>query len=253
MPEKRDRLVWELRVAAALIASSVILFAVHFLFYRDQQHIYFWTLTDLAFLPLSVLVTTLFINRLLSVRDRALRRDKRNMLSGIFFSSLGAPLLARFTRWDSAIDRLRQAFGNPDSWRGQMDDRKAAALLSGYAFEVAPTRDGIQALRVLFADKTDFLIRLLENPNLLEHEAFTDLLLAVLHLAEELAARQDLSVIPDSDLRHLAHDTKRAYTLLVREWVVHLGYLKTTYPYLYSLAVRANPLNEAASPIVTTG
>jgi hypothetical protein len=253
MAEKRDRFVWELRIAATLIATSVLFFAVHFAFYRDLQHIGFWTLTDLAFLPLSVLVTTLFIDRLLQYRDRALRLNKRNMLSGVFFSSLGNNLLARFFLWDSDVARLRQALGSPESWRGQMDDRQAAALLNGHPFEVSPTREGLQALRSLFMDRTDFLIRLLENPNLTEHESFSDLLLAVLHVSEELAARPDLGAIPDSDLHHLAGDVKRAYALLVREWAVHLGYLKISYPYLYSLALRTNPLDKSASPIVTTG
>lgn len=253
MAEKRDRVLWELRIVAALIVTSLLLFTLHFAFYRDLQHICFWTLTDLAFLPLSVLVTTLFINRLLQYRDRALRLDKRNMLSGVFFSSLGNNLLARFSGWDSGVDRLQQVFGNPESWRGKMDDRRAAVLLRGHAFDVEPTRAGLQTMRGLFADKTDFLIRLLENPNLMEHESFTDLLLAVLHVSEELAARPDVTAIPDADLKHLAGDTKRAYALLVREWAVHLGYLKTSYPYLFSLAVRTNPFDKSASPIVTSG
>ena len=40
--------------------------------------------------------------------------------------------------------------------------------------------------------KRDFLLRLLENPNLLEHDSFANLLLAVFHLTEELAQRRDL-------------------------------------------------------------
>jgi hypothetical protein len=253
MPEKRNRFIWELRVGLALVAASVLLFAAHFAVYRDLKHIYFWVLTDLAFLPLAVLVTTLFINRLLLARDKALRLDKRNMLSGIFFSGLGASLLKGLSDWDPTVDELRKAFGKQDSWSGRMDDRKAAALFKGHAFDVAPTREALQALGVILVGRTDFLIRLLENPNLTEHESLTDLLLSVLHLNEELAARPEITVIPDSDLAHLAGDAKRAYALLVREWAVHLSYLKISYPYLYSLAVRTNPLDKSASPIITAG
>jgi hypothetical protein len=252
MAEKRDRLYWELRVAAALVIASILLFSLHYECYHDLQQIGFWTVMDLAFLPLSVLVTTLFINRLLLFRDRSLRLDKRNMLSGIFFGGIGASLIRSSCQWDPHVNTLRKAFGNPDSWRGRMDDRRADALLVGLSFDLAPTRAGLQDLRALLLGKIDFLIRLLENPNLLEHESLTDLLLAVLHLAEELAVRPDLHAIPDSDLRHLAGDTRRAYRSLVREWAVHLSYLKITYPYLYSLAVRTNPLDSSASPIVTS-
>jgi hypothetical protein len=53
---------------------------------------------------------------------------------------------------------------------------------------------------------------------LLEHDSFTDLLLAIFHLSEELAARDTLDGLPQSDYEHLAGDIKRAYTLLIREW-----------------------------------
>jgi hypothetical protein len=52
-------------------------------------------------------------------------------------------------------------------------------------------------------EERDFLLRLLENPTLLEHESFTDLLRAVFH-----------------------------------------------HPYLFSLAMRTNPFDRQASPIV---
>jgi hypothetical protein len=58
--------------------------------------------------------------------------------------------------------------------------------------------------------KADFLLRLLENPNLLEHESVTKLLRAVFHLAEELSWRQDIAALPDSDLNHLSGDVTRA-------------------------------------------
>jgi hypothetical protein len=41
----------------------------------------------------------------------------------------------------------------------------------------------------ILLSKRDFLVALMENPNLLEHESFTDLLWAVFHLVEELAVR----------------------------------------------------------------
>ena len=52
------------------------------------------------------------------------------------------------------------------------------------------------------------MLSLLENPNLLEHDSFTDLLLAIFHLSEELAARDTLVGLPQSDYEHLAGDIK---------------------------------------------
>jgi hypothetical protein len=49
-----------------------------------------------------------------------------------------------------------------------------------------------------------FLLGLMANPNLLEHESFTDLLWAVFHLTDELTHREDVSALADADLEHLA-------------------------------------------------
>ena len=106
--------------------------------------------------------------------------------------------------------------------------------------------DDLSALKRFLRVKRGFMLGLLENPNLLEHNEFTDLLWAVFHLMEELAARDSFAGLPDSDLEHLCGDITRAYSLLVREWIVYLRHLKLDYPYLFSLAVRTNPLNPEA-------
>jgi hypothetical protein len=90
----------------------------------------------------------------------------------------------------------------------------------------------------------------MENPNLLEHERFTELLLAVFHITDELVAREDFDRLPATDLAHLGGDAQRAYSRLIVEWVLYLEYLQKAYPYLFSLAIRENPLDAAASPVV---
>jgi hypothetical protein len=41
-------------------------------------------------------------------------------------------------------------------------------------------------------------------------------------------------------------DIRRAYHLLLREWLGYMAHLHADYPYLFSLAVRTNPFNPAA-------
>ena len=108
----------------------------------------------------------------------------------------------------------------------------------------------LEYLRDFLIGKRDFLLRLLENPNLFEHESFTELLRAVFHLTEELQNREDISQLPDSDYEHLAADIRRAYVLLVEHWLDYMKHLKDNYPYLFSLAMRTNPFDQSASPVV---
>ena len=95
-------------------------------------------------------------------------------------------------------------------------------------------------------DKRSFLLVLLENPSLLEHETFTELLRAVFHLTEELEQRNDLKYLPRADYEHLELDIERAYKLLINEWLQYMEYLMIEYPYLFSLAIRTNPFDPNA-------
>ena len=94
------------------------------------------------------------------------------------------------------------------------------------------------------------MLRLVENPVLLEHQQFTDLLWAVFHLEEELSARAVLENCPPPDVDHLAHDADRALGRLLVQWLEHLVHLQKDYPFLYSFEARTNPLRAGARPEV---
>ena len=57
--------------------------------------------------------------------------------------------------------------------------------------------------------------------------------------------------MPEADIAHLAGDMTRAYKLLVFEWLLYMRHLQKNYPYLFSLAVRMNPFDTNASPVIT--
>ena len=69
-------------------------------------------------------------------------------------------------------------------------------------------------------------------------------------MAEELEVREDLQGLPDEDYQHLYGDIKRVYGQLARQWLEYMEHLKGSYPYLFSLALRTNPFNRSASPVV---
>ena len=110
------RVSWELKFALWLVVAFVVLNLLHYACYRDLGHILLWNLTSLAFLPVSVLVVTLFVERMLAAREREQRLRKTSMLVGVFFSAVGTRLLARCASWDPAPAPLREAFGSPQAW-----------------------------------------------------------------------------------------------------------------------------------------
>lgn len=238
-------MIWELRVVVILIIAALLLNLIHFALFRDLRHIWLWSFTSLAFLPISALVVTLLIDRILEARDKAMRLDKVNMLIGVFFSSVGNELLRRFSKWDTEDPYLRNHFGAPEPWSG-MRVKDALALLPKHRFSVTLDRLQLVELKAFLGPRVDFLMRLIENTNLLEHENFTQLLRAVFHLAEELSYRDNLESVPEEDVSHLAGDVERVYGLIVREWVLYMIFLNHNFPFLFSLAVRMNPFDRNA-------
>jgi len=186
---------------------------------------------------------------LLNRRERRVRMEKLHMVIGAFFSEVGTTLLVYFSDFDERLEEIRKDLVVRGDWT-DAQFRTVADRIRGYDYRVDAGKIDFEHLRSFLASKRSFLLRLLENPSLMEHELFTDLLLAVFHLAEELTHRRKVTDLPAADQAHLAGDVQRIYGLLVHQWLDYLHYLKTNYPYLFSLAIRTNPFDEKATPVV---
>jgi hypothetical protein len=162
---------------------------------------------------------------------------------------MGMQLLEKFSAFDSTCTQIRDCLDLSPDWKTE-DFRRAGKTVDQYECVIGRDDKQLEDMREYLLSERDFLLALLENPTLLEHETFTDLLWAVFHLTEELKYRYIIEDLPDMDHQHLCGDIARAYGLLLREWLVYMEHLKENYPYLYSLAVRMNPLNPTPSPII---
>jgi hypothetical protein len=240
---------WQIILGLLLIALSAAVYLIHYFIFRDAHHIFIYMVGDIAFVFFEVLLVTLIIHRLLSEREKRSRLEKLNMVIGTFFSEVGTKLITYFSDFDPNLGEIRNKLKMKADWTDR-DFDKASERLKKYEYQANFADLDRQGLKDYLIGKRDFLLRLLENPNLLEHETFTDLLRAVFHLTEELHSREDVNSLPQSDSQHLSGDVKRAYVLLVQEWWDYMRYLKDNYPYLYSLAIRTNPFDREASPIV---
>jgi hypothetical protein len=235
--------------AVALIVLSVALYLIHYAIFRDAHHIFIYMVGDLAFLPLEILLVALIVDRVLEWREKQAMLNKMNMVVGVFFSEMGTRLLGELL---PGFDRSQMisGLGVKHDW-GADDFRRATE----FADKLRPQADcraiNLGELKDFLSHERDLLLRLLENPNLLEHERFTDMLWAVSHLAEELEARPQLQDLPKSDEAHLGQDIGRAFTALAAEWLDYVQHLKAHYPYLFSLVLRTHPLQENPSATVT--
>jgi hypothetical protein len=243
------RFNWQMLLGLSLIALSAIFYLVHYAIFKDAHHIFIYMVGDIAFVPIEVLLVTLIIHQLLSVREKRSKLKKLNMVIGAFFSEVGTQLLQSFYDFDIHADTIRKDLIVEKGWSAK-DFSRALKHLKKHDYGVNSKKGNLEDLKRFLMGKRDFLLRLLENPNLLEHESFTELLWAVFHFTEELTCREDVKQLIATDYDHISGDIKRAYVLLISEWLAYMKHLKTDYPYLFSLAIRTNPFDPDASPEV---
>ncbi|MGC1456294.1 MAG: hypothetical protein WA946_13995 [Nitrospirota bacterium] len=244
-----NRVKWQIILGLLLVAVSAILYNVQIRLFHSPRDTYFYLFQDLAFIPIQVLLVTLILNQLLNVREKLSMLNKLNMVIGTFFSEVGTTLLRSFAAIDQNTDGIRKEL----LIKGEWTDQQFAAVIKqvrGNAFGIQYAGSDLEALKTILTGKRNFMLGLLENPNLLEHETFTELLWAVFHLSEELAVREDLRNLTPADGKHIAGDIKRAYAILIVEWLAYMRHLKHDYPYLFSFAVRTNPFDPNASPTI---
>ncbi len=243
-------LTWRVKLSLGLLFAAAAVYAVHFLIFRDIHHIAIYLIGDLAFLFISVLAVTLVFETLLRRRERTILLRKMNMVIGTFFSDVGYDLMVRFSVFVENAAELAPRLAFTARW-SRKDFLAAMQAAKTFQIRIQVTPESLLGLRQLLREHRQLLLRLLENPNLLEHDRFTDLLWAVFHIVDELEMRRDgLADLPAADLAHLAGDVKRAYALLAAEWTAYASHLKDNYPFLFSLAVRVNPFAAHPSPIV---
>jgi hypothetical protein len=237
---------WQIMFALVLIALSVVFYYLHYVIFKDAHHIFIYLLGDIAFLFLDVLIVMLVLHRLLVYREKQSIRKKLNMVIGTFFSEVGTELLKIFSRFDPNASEIARQLVVTKDW-SKKDFARVGREIRRRQSDINSKKEPLDKARDFLVSKRQFLLTLLENPNLLEHESFTNLLWAVFHLTDELAHRTDLSKLPDSDYEHLAGDIKRAYHQLLIQWLEYMKHLKQDYPYLFSLAMRTNPFDADAS------
>lgn len=242
----------EVLTFVALLASGVVVYAARWLLFPSgvlRNEMWRFLVGDVGFLFLQVAIVTLVIDGMLRNRERRAMRRKLNMVIGAFFSELGTELLGRLAVADTAIESVRAGLIPSASWN-EADYDAARAALHAHQPHIDITACDLYELRSILEREKQFVLGLLGNQALLEHQEFTELLWAVTHLAEELAVRPSLDDLPLGDKIHLTGDVKRAFVLLTHEWLSYVRHLQIAYPFLFSLAVRVNPLDPHAKATV---
>ncbi|MHB1485926.1 MAG: hypothetical protein ACYCYI_14885 [Saccharofermentanales bacterium] len=231
------------------VSLSIILYLLQITFFGRVQDTVFYFLQDIAFLPLQVAIVTVVISKFISIREKRAQTKNMNMAINAFFGEVGTESIQSLNKFMVPEEDIQIDLKISAKWVNK-DYQKAVKTIKGYDFPINSKTNDLAELKVFLMSKRNFLLIMLENSNLLEHDTFTDMLWAVFHLTDELVARKSFDSLPETDLNHLTFDMKRAYVALIIEWVNYCSRLKVDYPYLFSMEVRKNPFDANRSIIV---
>ena len=235
---------WKVGLGLVLVLLSAVTYGLHYALFHDAHHIFVYLVGDIAFVFIEVLLVTMILHHLLNIWEKRSKLAKLNMVIETFFSEFGKPLLAYLSSADRRLASVRDAVVMDCDCVPNFKAAKAA--VGSYGGDIDLGRVDLNRLEAFLRAHRGFLVNLLQNPNLLEHESFTESLMAVFHVTEELAAR-DLWALSEEDRRHTKEDLQRAYGLLIRQWVAYMEHTHRHYPYFFVFAMNTNPFDAEAS------
>lgn len=232
-------------ISFAFIMLSAILYTIHFYIFRDSHHIFIYLLGDVAFLPIEVLLVSLIFSKIIDDRDKQEKLKKINMLLGVFFSESGVELMKLFAQNDKNLNQFQDALLIKLNWTSK-DYKNSIKIIKDFDFHLEFDGTSLVLIEEFLSSKRNNLLMFFDNPTLIEHETFTDLILALSHVEQELSNRKDLKRLTTRDQEHVVIDIERVYKLLFLEWLQYMNHLRKAYPFLYSFSVRTNPFDPNA-------
>lgn len=218
-------------VSLILIFLSFVMFLIHYLIFGQLENTIYYSLMSLCFIPVNILAVTLVFEKLVERRTKLERLSKLNMLVGLFFSDMGFNLLRLIVAGDEKVHFLNLDFS---------DLKSCKHTLKAYDHDIYFELINFSELKELVIEGRDILANLIGNSNVLEHEIFTDLLMSLMHLRDEILFIQHKE-LSQEDYAHLKCDIIRVYKALTFQWINYLSHLKQFYPYQYNSAIKYNP------------
>ncbi|WP_270301286.1 hypothetical protein [Terrisporobacter petrolearius] len=218
-------------VSLVLVGLSAIMFLIHYLVFGQAVNTAYYSLMNLCFIPVNSLVVTLILERLIDYKAKQERMEKLSMLIGLFFTEVGYKLMRLIIKADKGGKNSITSFNNLDEVKNQVEK---------HDYNIDMKDIDLDEIKDVLLENSNLLVNLISNENITEHEIFTDLLMSVIHLRDEIIFYKN-DKNNQLDISHLEKDILRVYKNIAMQWVDYLKYLNKSYPFLYNNAIRLNP------------
>ena len=223
-----------------LLCASALLYAIHYLIFRDLHHLAIFGLHELAFVPLEVILVTLGLDQLVEKTHREEARSKVSIIETLYFNESGGTMLRYLTSFDPDAARLRELLQVTQDWRSS-DFRQAIRQLKSYPFLLDLDRIDFFGLHYHLSQRHEYYRSMLENPALTQSEAFTEMIMKIYLLWEELDGRTNLYQLPEKDRNDLAELLHEIYRELTEYWLDNVYNHSIHNRFRLHRAVESNP------------
>lgn len=218
-------------ISFILIALSAVMFLIHYLVFGQALNTAYYSLMNLCFIPINSLVVTIILEKLIDYRAKKDRIEKINMLVGIFFTEVGGKLM------HFIIDSDKDAKNYITNFEDLNNIKKC---LNEYDYKVDMNNIDLCSIKNILLENNNLFVTLISNENVFQHQIFTDLLMSVVHLRDEIIFMEKDDNL-ELNINHLENDVIRVYKNISIQWISYLEYLNKSYPFLYNNAIRVNP------------
>ncbi|MCR5666902.1 MAG: hypothetical protein K6G01_08735 [Eubacterium sp.] len=212
-----------------LLAVAVCIYLLQMFLFKEPRTTFFYLLQDLAFIPISIAVTTIVVGEVIGQRDKRESERKTRMLTSTFFTAMGMDLTESMKHMVVVDQELEDVVEN----RCTMNLEQRLAFIEHKHVAMQAKKECFDEVKKLICGWETELLVISSNPLLLEHEDFSRLLFAIFHLIDEFRIRGDYDLLTQEDLRHYNEDFETTYKLLLKNMITNVRYQKQTYPNLY--------------------
>ncbi len=231
----------EIILIIGLTLLSIFIYLIQYVVFHNPRDTEYYLLGDLAFIPVQVIVVTLVIDKLVNYVEKKNNAKRINVIISSFFTEAGTELMAEMARFSRNQEDLCRMLSTEDFDKNI--SLKLKKQLKAFHYDIYADPAELAEMKTKISAHKPYMLRMLENTNLMEHDSFTDMLWSVFHVADELDTR-NLTKLSEADIDHLSNDILRAYSALNLEWIGYMDYLEREYPYLFVLAIRKSPFKD---------
>ena len=206
------------QIVCLLLCTSVVLYVLHYLVFRDLHHIGIFFLHELAGMPLEVILVSLFFDKLIEKTHEEENKSKLSIIETLFFNESGGNMLRYLSSFDPNFRQLSDVLAVRMDWKS-VDYQAARLHLKDYPFHLDVEKVDFFGLHYHLDERHAYYRNILENPALTQSNEFTELVMKIYLMWEELDCRTDLYNLDLHEKHYLGELLTEIYEELVVYWL----------------------------------